>query len=210
MISHSIILEYDTGRYPFAKVLAAQVFKTPVLHKLHEGWQRKAGRQQLTYDDNLYLRTVMQKLKEDAPFYRIYHRWIAEVVALHYGGEITYSAHPKMRVHLPGTPSVSSFHRDVDVTGRELQINCYLPFTDVWDSNTLWCETAYGHSDYQPLNLRYGQALLWDGGYLMHGTVANETDSTRVSCDFRFQPKFPERVSPPWSEVLSGRCLNHD
>lgn len=205
MLKNSIILDYDTRRYPFAKVLATLVFKTRVLHKLHEGWQRRVGRAQLTYEDNLHLRTRMQQQKEDSPFYRVYHRWVAEVVSPHYGGEITYSAHPKMRVHLAGTDSVSNFHRDVDVTGRELQINCYLPFTDVCDSNTLWCETDYGRGDYQPLNLRYSQALLWDGGHLMHGTVANKTGSTRVSCDFRFQPKFPEQVSPPWSEILSGR-----
>ena len=205
MISHSIILEYDAKRFPFAKVLEALVFKTGVLHKLHETWQRRIGRPQLVYEDNLHLRNVMQRLKEDSPFYQVYHRWVAEVVSPHYGHEITYSAHPKMRVHLAGTGSVSNFHRDVDVTGREQQINCYLPFTDVCDSNTLWCETDYGRSDYQPLNLTYGQALLWDGGYLMHGTVANETNATRVSCDFRFQPKFPELVSWPWSGILAGR-----
>lgn len=204
MLKHSLILEYDTRRYPFDKVLAA-VFKTPLLSQLHRTWQQKTGKAMLEYEDNLTLRNVMQALKDDALFYKVYHGWITNVLSPHYGGHVSYSAHPKMRVHLAGTGSVSSFHRDVDVTGREQQINCYLPFTDVFDTNTLWAETDYGLKDYGPINLKYGQAILWDGGYLEHGTVSNETGVTRVSCDFRFQPKLPERVGPPWSQVLSGR-----
>jgi hypothetical protein len=58
---------------------------------------------------------------------------------------------------------------------------------------------------YGPVNLRYGQALLWDGGLLEHGTYPNLTGSTRVSCDFRFHPLHPERVARPWRDVLAGR-----
>jgi hypothetical protein len=204
MFKNAIVIEYDTGKYPFQKVLAA-LFKVPVLDQLHVYWQQRMNKADLTYDDNLLLRNKMQALKDDALFYQVYHRWITGVVSLHYGGHISYSAHPKMRVHLAGTGSVSNFHRDADVTGREHQINCYLPFTDVFETNTLWCETDYGLKDYQPVNLRYGQAILWDGGYLTHGTVNNQTAFTRVSCDFRFQAKFPERVKAPWSQILAGR-----
>jgi ectoine hydroxylase-related dioxygenase (phytanoyl-CoA dioxygenase family) len=204
MLKNAIIIEYDTCKYPFQKVLAA-LFEAPVLHELHIYRQQRLNKAELTYEDNLVLRTKMQDLKDDAQFYKVYHQWIIDVLSPHYGGHISYSAHPKMRVHLAGTGSVSNYHRDVDVTGRVQQINCYLPFTDVYDTNTLWCETDYGLKDYHPINLKYGQAFLWDGGYLAHGTVKNETKFTRVSCDFRFQPKFPERVKAPWSEILAGR-----
>jgi hypothetical protein len=204
MLKNAVILDYDTGRYPFDKVLAA-LFRVPILHELHLCWQKRMSKTKLLYEDNLLLRNKMQSLKDDALFYLVYHRWITEVLSPHYGGHISYSAHPKMRVHLAGTDSVSNFHRDADVTGRELQINCYLPFTDVFESNTLWCESDYGLKDYQPINLKYGQAILWDGGYLSHGTKKNETGFTRVSCDFRFHAKFPERVKSPWADVLAGR-----
>lgn len=102
----------------------------------------------------------MQALPDDSPFYILHHKWIAELVAPKFGKRIRYSAHPKMRVHLAGTSSVSDFHRDADVTGRSDQINCYLPFTDVFDSDTLWAESAYGLQDYHPINLRYGEALI--------------------------------------------------
>ncbi len=88
------------------------------------------------------------------------------------------------------------------------QINRFLPFTDVYDSNSLWCESAYGLKDYRPINLKFGQALLWDGGFLEHGTFKNETGQTRVSCDFRFSMQHLDRVREPWSNILLGRTLD--
>jgi ectoine hydroxylase-related dioxygenase (phytanoyl-CoA dioxygenase family) len=34
--------------------------------------------------------------------------------------------------------------------------------------------------------VRYGEVLIFDGGYLSHGTVSNQTQTTRVSLDMRF------------------------
>jgi hypothetical protein len=202
---HALVLDYDTDRYPFQRVLAAQVFRTRDLHQLHIAWQSSTGRDALAYADNLTLRKLMQRLPDDSTFYKLYHSWIAKEVAPKYGNRVSYSAHPKMRVHLAGTGSVSDFHRDAEITGRPEQINCYLPFTDVHGTCTIWSETSYGAGDYEPVDLRYGQALLWDGGRLEHGTYPNLTDSTRVSCDFRFQSMHPERVVSPWRDVLAGR-----
>jgi hypothetical protein len=200
-----IVIDYDADRYRFALILADTVFQVPRIDRLHEHWQRRTGRLALNYQDNLALRKRMQCLPDDALFYLAYHRWMAEVLAPHYAHRIRYSAHPKMRVHLAGTGSVSDFHCDADITGRDEQINCYLPFTDVFDGCTVHVESDYGNADYRPINLRYGQALVWDGGRLAHGSLANTTASTRVSCDFRFHAKQPELVRSPWRDVLADR-----
>ncbi len=50
-------------------------------------------------------------------------------------------------------------------------------------------ESEYGLRDFRPVEIRYGYALVFDGGALEHGTVDNETDSTLVSLDFRFSIK---------------------
>jgi hypothetical protein len=204
MEKHALIIEFDTGRFPFHEVLAAE-FGTPRLSQLHLTRQRTTGRAELTYADNLALRRQLEQMPDASPFSKLYDAWVAAVVAPKYGTIIRYSAHPKMRVHLAGTGGVSNFHRDADITGRHEQINCYLPFTDVEGTGTLWSETTYGARDYAPINLRYGQALIWDGGWLLHGSYPNETSSTRVSCDFRFDPLHPERVESPWRDVLAGR-----
>jgi hypothetical protein len=205
MLKYAQVVSFATDKYPFDKVLVAYVFKVPKLDRLHLYLAKKMGKSQASYDDNLQLRRLMQNLADDSLFYKLYHKWVREVVAPKFGNRISYSAHPKMRVHLAGTGSVSDFHRDADVTGRPDQINCYLPFTNVFGTNTLWCESAYGLKDYAPINLKHGEALIWDGGFLEHGTVPNETSSTRVSCDFRFSVEHQERVQSPWNEILAGR-----
>jgi hypothetical protein len=202
---HALVVDYDGDRYPFQRLLAAEVFRVPRLDQLHLARRRETRRDRLTYQDNLVLRRLMQRMPDDSRFYRIYHAWIARVIAPYYAGRLSYSAHPKMRVHLAGTGSVSDFHRDVDTTGRYDQINCFLPFTDVHDTCSIWAESGYGEGNFEPVELRYGQALLWDGGLLHHGTYPNLTDRTRVSCDFRFSPLDPDLVTGPWRDVLAGR-----
>ena len=208
MLSRAQIVTYDREIYPFARVLEAMVFKVPSLPRLHAfvraHKQTKFGRQKLTYNDNLSLRGMIQNLPDDSVFFQLYHRFVRKVVAPRFGGRISYSNHPKMRVHLAGTPCMSKWHRDADITKRPEQINAFLPFTPCFDTNTLWCESDYARHDYQPIELEYGQILFFDGGFLTHGTVDNETDVTRVSLDFRFAIK-NQKVEPPWSEILSGR-----
>jgi hypothetical protein len=208
MLSHAQIVSYDTTEYPFAWVLECMVFKVRPLHELHQHWRRhKAridGNSEIGYSDNLGLRKMMQDVPEDSLFLRLYHKFVRSVLAPLYGGKISYSSRPKMRVHLAGTGGVSKWHRDVDVTHRPDQVNAFLPFTPCFDSCALWCESEYGKGDYRPISLEYGQLLLFDGGYLEHGTVPNTTDSTRVSLDFRFAP-LNDQVEPPWSEILAGR-----
>jgi hypothetical protein len=207
MERHALVIDYDTDRYPFQRILAAQVFRVPSLDHLHLARRQEIRRTELTHADNLALRERMQQLPDDSGFYRVYHAWIAHVLAARYANKISYTAHPKMRVHLAGTGSVSEFHRDVDTTGRLDQINCYLPFTDVHDTCSIWAESSYDARDYEPIALRYGQALLWDGGLLEHGTFPNRTGLTRVSCDFRFSPLNPDIVTSPWRDVLAGRPI---
>lgn len=200
-----LTVTFDTAAFPFQEVLARRVFRVPRLDGLHECSRAAGAGEELGYAHNLRLRRLMQSLPTDAPFYKLYHRFIARVIAPRYGGRVSYAAHPKMRVHLAGTGSVSEFHCDADVTGREDQLNCYLPFTDVSDGATLWCQREYGSNVYGPLNLRYGQALIWDGGRLRHGTIHNGTGLTRVSCDFRFSVGGERPVQSPWRDVLSRR-----
>lgn len=208
MIPNAITLTYDTRKYPFRKILSEQIFRVPRIDKLHHYWKIQSGKKQLGYSDNLLLRKIMQKLPDTSEFYEIYHHWIEKIIGPRYGQQISYSMHPKMRVHLSGTPSVSDFHCDALVTGRDEQINVYLPFTDVFGRNTLWCQKDYGSDQSIPLNLKYGQALIWDGGYLNHGTKENNTDFTRVSCDFRFSYLDKSRVKGKYRQVLSGRPPN--
>ena len=187
------VVRFDTARYRFAEIASADVFEGHALSRLHDVCEQLTGQPltggQPTLAQSLSLRQRLARQRDEAVFYRTYHRFINDVVALRYGGKISYSAHPTFRVHLAGSPAVSKWHRDVDVTGREDQINAWVPFVDVEGANSLWIEQDYGTADYAPVSLRYGEMLLFDGGLLSHGSVTNTSDVTRVGMDFRFAPK---------------------
>ena len=204
-IPNAHIINYDIKVYPFREMISKTVFRVPELRYLHRYWSRQSKKDTLSYQDNLSLRAAMQNLSQESDFYKIYHPWVANIIGAKVGRKLSYSLHPKFRVHLSGTQSASGFHRDAHITKRPEQINVYLPFTDVFDGNTLWCEDDYGSENFIPLNLTYGQALLWDGGYLKHGTVINDTGFTRVSCDFRFHYKDESLADNDIRSVLSGR-----
>jgi hypothetical protein len=196
-IASAWLLNYDVARFGFAEYLARYVFRVEDLSRLHVTWAWHKGRP-LEYRDNLELRAVMQRLPLGSAFYLIYERFNRSLVAPLFGGRISYSSAPKMRVHLAGTGSVSKWHRDADVTGRPEQINIWLPVTDSFGTNCLWVESDYGKGDYRPVPVRYGQALFFDGGFLAHGTAPNDTDATRISFDMRFEPltdRAPELVA---------------
>ncbi len=188
-----ITIAYDTHLYPFAEIISSDIFKVPHLHHLHRYAQNKilaqGGRRNLREQDNISLRNMLQRVPDDCTFYRLYHSFMLNVLARLVGRSLSYSSHPKMRVHLPGTDSVSSFHHDIIVTRRTDQINFWMPFTNVEGTATLWLESHYGGEDFSPVPLRYGQVLIFDGGYLGHGTVANASPATRISCDMRFSYK---------------------
>lgn len=187
------LLRYDTGRYPFAAVLSRDVFRVQDLKSLHVHVAAHREKHALPPGpiarDNLALRQMMQDLPDDSAFYRLYHRFMLRVLAPLVGSPLSYSSHPKMRVHLPGTGSVSGFHHDIVVTRRIDQVNFWLPVTDVEGGAALWLESTYGRGDFAPIPVRYGEVLIFDGGYLGHGSVRNDTETTRVSFDMRFSLK---------------------
>ena len=189
-VASRVRLGYDTERFPFAALLRRDVFGVRSLESLHTdvlaARTRRGQRGELRTRDNLAARALVQQLPDSAPFFRLYHEFMRLVLAPVAGRSLSYSNRPKVRVHFPGTASVSSFHADAPVTKRVDQINFWLPITDVHGSAALLLESDYGVADYAPVPLRYGQVLIFDGGYLGHGSVSNTTDVTRISFDMRF------------------------
>jgi hypothetical protein len=179
------LLNYATEPYPLAHQLRNQTSWVDNLESLHQSSLCRPGSAP-GYPDRLRLRQAMQRLPLSSDFYTIYARFARELAIRYFGGRISYAARPKMRVHLAGSGSVSRWHRDANVTGRLEQINIWLPATNCFAGNTLWVEDNYGGEHYQPIPVRLGQALFFDGGLLSHGSVANETDSSRVGFDLPF------------------------
>ncbi len=200
-------LPYDTDRFPFAR-LAARVLGVGTLEEL--GSRSLAAKRSrdpstvLAASDNLHLRARLAGLLETHPLIALYRQLVREVVAPSFGGWISVTQRPTFRVHLPGTPGVSRWHRDADVTGRLDYINAWVPFIDAAGTTALHVESEYDSEEYLPVDVPYGQVLVFDGGLLSHGSVTNTTDRSRVSLDFRFTPWTDDGGQLPTS-VLAAR-----
>lgn len=189
-----VLLDYDTRRWPFAAILSRDVYRIRRLDRLHVHLgehKRRRGERRVhpTARDNVIVANMMAEQGPEADFWRLYHGFMLRVLAPLVGRGISYTQTPKLRIHLAGTRSVSSFHHDICVTKRIDQINFWMPFCDVADETALWLESDYGACDFRPVPVRYGQVLIFDGGYLGHGSVENHSDRTRVSLDMRFSYK---------------------
>lgn len=204
-------IAYDTRALPFARVLADDVFQTPSLALLHETVLASRDRQprsapKLGYGDNMALRALLAAQPDSSRFFALYREMLRTVMVAAFDCALKYNQRPTFRVHLAGTPSVSNWHTDYEVTRASDQLTAWVPFVDCADSATLWVEAHYGRADYRPVPVRYGEILIFDGGFLQHGSVPNQTPYTRVSMDFRFTPTLGAGAKPPTDMgVLAGR-----
>jgi hypothetical protein len=105
-------------------------------------------------------------------------------------GGLRFQCPPTLRVHMPGRAPTIGMHCDSEYDNHEPgEINFWVPFTRVFDSNTLWAESAPGRGDFAPFELSVGQAVRFNGNQCRHFTKPNGTGKTRVSIDFRVIPR---------------------
>mmetsp|Transcript_17655 Transcript_17655/g.26367 ORF Transcript_17655/g.26367 Transcript_17655/m.26367 type:complete len:321 (+) Transcript_17655:136-1098(+) len=102
---------------------------------------------------------------------------------------VVYQYPPTTRVVLPNGNKTISMHCDKDYPNhQEAEINFWLPLTHVFGNNSLFVESEPGIGDFQPVEMRYGQFLKFNGHDCRHYTVHNDTHICRVSLDFRVIP----------------------
>lgn len=99
----------------------------------------------------------------------LYIDFIESVLAPLYDGVKAYQKPPSFRLHYSQRGS-SSFHRDRDYGVKNGRLNLWVPLTRVWGENSIWIESEVGKEDFAPVELSYGQALIFDGSNLCHGS----------------------------------------
>lgn len=119
--------------------------------------------------------------------------------------ETRFQSIPSIRIQMPGDKSVD-FHADVFYGHGKNIINYWMPITKVYGNNSMFVisENESKHLIQEtkklkesvinfnkkcilfskPLQMSYGEIFKFNSQTL-HGTVFNDTDSTRVSIDFR-------------------------
>jgi hypothetical protein len=120
----------------------------------------------------------------------LYERFIDNCVSDLVGERFLYQKFPTFRVHLPNLKAVTKWHYDADRDHRHPlgEINFILPITDMFETNTIWCETAPNRHDYKPIEAAHNQFIKFNGNRRHHGNKENKTSQTRFSFDFRILP----------------------
>jgi hypothetical protein len=123
-------------------------------------------------------------------FTQLYDKFILEIIKPLYNEQIVYQAIPTFRVCYPNNIAVGEFHKDKHYRNGEWaakvkEDNFFLPFTDAYDTNTIWVESEEDKGDFTPINCNYGECIQWDGCNLTHGNKINLTGKARISVDFR-------------------------
>jgi len=104
-----------------------------------------------------------------------------------FGEEVVYQRLPSLRLQYPGFTSYGVMHRDREYNHPAEEINIWLPITEVRGTATMVVESEIDKGDYQPVELPYGEFVVFDSA-LMHSNKVNEEGYTRVSIDMRVIP----------------------
>jgi hypothetical protein len=176
------VQNFDTDSIPLRE-WASSALRVPTLEMLH-------ARSDLSGRSKYEAMRICRKELEDntPPLKPILDTLFAlNVVPLVGCAENAFQMPPTFRVHLHGCGSVSSLHRDRDYGMPATRRTAWIPLTRVWGNNSLWIEGGVT-GKLEPIELEYGQFIIFDSANIVHGSVTNDTGSSRVSFDCRFTP----------------------
>ena len=108
----------------------------------------------------------------------ILHRYAWSGLKPLFGEKIVFQKIPTFRVQLVGNLGVFEFHKDKDYNHGEDEVNFFLPITDAYSNNTIWTESEEDKGDYKPMDVNYGEIVMWDGANLSHGNKINNTSNS--------------------------------
>ena len=175
-------LKYDTSLYPFREIVKTNL-KTNTLENLHEVEKYDTLVREKDQSTTWHKRFYRYDLNR---FQKLYNTFIKNFIKYEFElDEIIYQKIPTFRVHLKDNQAVGEWHRDRDYNHGKSEINIWLPFTDAYDTNTIWIESEEDKNDFKPYNVSYGEVLVFNGANLIHGNKTNIEHDTRVSVDFR-------------------------
>lgn len=97
---------------------------------------------------------------------------------------------PSFRVQLPNNVAVVVNHYDSDTLHQHPtgEINFIYALTDMFDTNTVYVEKMPLLEEYEPILLKAGETICFNGNKCKHHNKINQTGKTRVSWDFRILP----------------------
>eukprot|EP00667_Euglena_gracilis_P013809 EG_transcript_14259 len=205
-----LVFSYDVKRWPFQEIwktllqapdlrlLHSQPMATlpplcPTLtlahkalcHDLPDAWQEA-----LTLPATRKQTALLRAHPEYKRLLKLLHSFLLEVVLPLCGDPsgLWYQCRPTLRIHMPSAPATEPQRERTAPGHSAAEIAFYVPLTPSEGSNALHAESAPDQGDFHPLVADYGQAVRFNAAGCRHHVLRNETESTRVSLDFRIIP----------------------
>ena len=198
-----ILKSYNDKTYPFNKILA-ELFKVESIEQLHkkisskEDFNADLGKDSESFYHKLFYKEIKNL---NSNLRKTWEVFISEEIRNHFPNENTLIIQklPNIRIHIPNGLAIKRWHCDSDKDHKHPigEINCVMPFTKMYDTNSLWRESNPSKGDFKPFNLKFGELVYWNGNTCIHGNKINNTEITRISFDFRifFKDKYEKYIS---------------
>lgn len=189
---------FNTQKYDFHGMLE-RLFKIEELGSIHKNlsnaYSASDGINGLGNDTHSnYHKIFYTALNDDwKEFVGAYKQFVKDEVMPLFIDEssLIYQALPSFRIQYPNAKAVTTIHCDSDEHHKHPlgELNILIPLTKMINTSTVWVESLPNLGDFAPINLSYGEWILWNGNRCRHYNLTNLEGHTRVSLDFRVLPK---------------------
>ena len=178
---------YSTDEFPFKKLI--------------ESYLNVLDLSNLQQNNNTEI--LFNKFIKSDVFLDVYKQFIKKYVSVLYDSQLAHQIYPVGRIVYKDKLNMYKFHKDKwyrkNTIYSDIQIeNIFLPFTNAFDSNSIWVESQEDKYDFTSIKCDYGQFVHWDGNNLLHGNVINKSGNSRVSIDFRVY-KYENLLHPEYT-----------
>lgn len=200
-----MIIKYNIKKFHFKKLIENIIFKEIKKNIPRNKFYLNDLHEYFSISDIPELLNKIYILFRNQLFQNDYDELCYDIKKKFHNNKTKYQSIPSVRIHMPGMKSVE-FHNDMFYGHGKNVFNYWLPITKVFKTNSMYvlsenrsvklinkvkkdkisiinfnnlCEEFS-----EPLEIDYGQIFKFNSK-LIHGTLLNNTDHTRISIDFR-------------------------
>ena len=194
------IFEYDKNKFNFLSLFQSYL-KTKNLENLHTTLNKNylpLKEISVDNDQNQKIYNLLYKIDKGydlnnssirkGNFLILFEKFVEYIAKNIFMENLVYQNRPTLRVSFPQNKAVGDWHRDREYNHPLEEINIWVPITIARESNSIWIESSFDKEDYQPININFGQFLIFDSA-LKHGNITNKEGISRISFDFRVIPR---------------------
>jgi hypothetical protein len=125
---------------------------------------------------------------------------------------LIFQSLPSFRIQYPNAKAVTTIHCDSDKHHKHPigELNILIPLTKMINTSTVWMESLPNLGDFSPVNLSYGEWILWNGNRCRHYNQTNLEKHTRISMDLRvlpqacYNPKYSKQTATTKQKFVIG------